>query len=295
MYVIAGVTGHTGKAAAEALLDAGKRVRVVVRDAKKGEAWSARGAEVAVASLDDAAALGRALEGALGAYLLLPPNGFGDTRLRERAARFRTAMVEAVIAARPKHVVFLSSIGAQHPSGTGPIAELHHVEQDLKKTGVPATFLRAGYFMENWGASVGQAVSGGSLFSALAAGLKIPMIATQDIGRVAAELLLEPITNGTRVIELAGPADYTIEDAAAAVAHASGKPVRAAQIPVPALIDVLRGMGASDEVARTFGELNEGINVGRIAWAPPAEGALLRRGGTPLARVVDELVAQSSR
>ncbi len=53
MYVIAGVSGNTGKVVADTLLAQGKKVRVVVRDAQKGEAWKKRGAEVAVAELDD--------------------------------------------------------------------------------------------------------------------------------------------------------------------------------------------------------------------------------------------------
>ena len=80
-YVVAGVSGNTGRVAAQVLLDAGERVRVVVRDAAKGEAWRAKGAEVAVADLGDASALAAALSGAKGAYLLLPPNmASGDFR-----------------------------------------------------------------------------------------------------------------------------------------------------------------------------------------------------------------------
>ncbi|HSK05858.1 MAG TPA: NAD(P)H-binding protein, partial [Kofleriaceae bacterium] len=70
MYVIAGVSGNTGSVAADTLLAANKPVRVIVRDAAKGEPWKAKGAEVAIASFEDRAALARALAGATGAYLL---------------------------------------------------------------------------------------------------------------------------------------------------------------------------------------------------------------------------------
>ena len=63
-----------GSHAAETLLAQGKKVRVVVRDAAKGEAWKAKGAEVAVATHEDTAALTRAFSGVEGAYVLLPPN-----------------------------------------------------------------------------------------------------------------------------------------------------------------------------------------------------------------------------
>src|SRR5580704_14590954 len=73
MFAVAGVSGHTGRVVAETLLGQNKPVRVIVRDAAKGEDWKKRGAEVGLADLDDADALTQALRGASGAYLLLPP------------------------------------------------------------------------------------------------------------------------------------------------------------------------------------------------------------------------------
>src|SRR5690348_15641540 len=72
MFVIAGASGKTGKVVAETLLSEGKRVRVVTRDAARVALLKARGAEIAVASLDDERALERELEGAAGFYTLLP-------------------------------------------------------------------------------------------------------------------------------------------------------------------------------------------------------------------------------
>src|SRR4051812_26960525 len=111
MYAIAGVTGHTGSAAAAALLAQGKPVRVIVRDAAKGSAWRARGAEVAVASLDNQAALTAALTGAAGAFLLLPPAGTTTSATPlEDNARLSATLAGAVRAAKLPHVVLLSSI-----------------------------------------------------------------------------------------------------------------------------------------------------------------------------------------
>src|SRR5206468_3733569 len=73
MYVIAGVTGHTGRGVAETLLAQRENLRVIVRNAQQGETWKQRGAEVAVAQLGDATAVAKALGGAKGAYLLVPP------------------------------------------------------------------------------------------------------------------------------------------------------------------------------------------------------------------------------
>src|SRR5688500_6999772 len=95
MYAIAGVSGHTGAVVATTLLAAGKPVRVIVRDAAKGAEWKAKGAEVAVASLDDRPALAQALRGAEGAYLLIPPNGWTQTGIAADRAKYGAAIVGA--------------------------------------------------------------------------------------------------------------------------------------------------------------------------------------------------------
>jgi uncharacterized protein YbjT (DUF2867 family) len=166
MYVIAGVTGHTGAAAANALLTQGAPVRVVVRDAAKGEAWKKRGAEVALADLGDPAQLAKALAGATGAYVLSPPNFAAATTaaafLEDRLA-FAKRVVEGVKASGVKNVVLLSSVGAQHAAGTGPIVTTHRFEQLLRGQAPSVTFVRAAYFLDNWASVVGLAKSQGVL------------------------------------------------------------------------------------------------------------------------------------
>ncbi|MFO0571936.1 MAG: NAD(P)H-binding protein, partial [Polyangiaceae bacterium] len=211
MFVIAGVSGKTGAVAAETLLAAKQRVRVLARSAEKASRFAQAGAEVSVTDLADVDALTRALSGAKGAYLLLPPFGWTDTGFAEARKAFAQGIVEAVKRAKPEHVVFLSSVGAQHPSGTGPIASLQPIEQGLAASGVPSTFVRAAYFQENWAGSIPGALEAGALYNGLRADLKISQIATPDIGRTAAKLLLEPVTRGTRVVELAGPEEYSLD------------------------------------------------------------------------------------
>src|SRR5258708_34902942 len=104
MYVVAGVTGNTGKVVAETLLAQKKPVRVLVRDEAKGAAWKKRGAEVVVAEFDDAAALGRALVGATGAYLLLPAQ-YQSTDARADGATRTRAIVRAIESSGVPHVV----------------------------------------------------------------------------------------------------------------------------------------------------------------------------------------------
>src|SRR3954469_23742265 len=108
MYTIAGVTGHTGKVVAETLLAQGQQIRVIVRDENKGAPWKARGAEVAVVSLSDDVALTRALSGAKGAYLLLPPDAVASDFFGSRM-RITEAIGRAALNAGLPHLVLLSS------------------------------------------------------------------------------------------------------------------------------------------------------------------------------------------
>src|SRR3954462_11944478 len=162
MFVIAGASGHTGSVVASTLLAQGKKVRVIVRDEQKGAAWKQKGAEVAIADLDDDKALTRALAGADGVYALLPPN-YGADDLLVAQASIIDAWAKAIAAARPRHVVLLSSIGAERASGNGPIVSVHRAEEKLRATGVKLTALRAAYFMENWGGVAAPAKSDGVL------------------------------------------------------------------------------------------------------------------------------------
>ena len=179
MFVIAGVTGNTGKVAAETLLSQGKPVRVLVRDAAKGESWKKRGAEVAVTDLDDVEALTKALKGADGAYLLLPPNFAFQNPRADNGKRTR-ALFEATEKAGVRHIVFLSSVGAQHEAGTGPIGAVHDAEKIFSASKANVTFIRAAYFMENAGNSL-YALDAGAYPTFLRPDLKVPMVATRDI------------------------------------------------------------------------------------------------------------------
>ncbi|MBL9016364.1 MAG: NmrA family NAD(P)-binding protein [Myxococcales bacterium] len=282
MYAIAGVTGNTGSVVAETLLAQGKQVRVIVRDAAKGEAWRVKGAEVAIADLSDRAALTRALTGVAGAYLLLPPDVTTKTPLESNAAR-TDVLVAAIQAARVPHVVFLSSIGAQHAEGTGPIRALHHAERKLAATGAALTFVRAAYFQENWGAALGM-LPQGVLPTFIPAGFAYPQVATRDIGRTAAAALVEGGA-GTQIIELAGPRDLTAHDVAAAAATLTGRPVAASEAPTSAVVPTFTGFGLSAEVSELFREMYEGIASGKVAW----EGGKARfvRGSVSIDETLD--------
>ena len=137
----------------------GLPVRVVLRDpARAGPA--ARGVEIVQAELTDADALTRALTGVRGAYVVSPQQ-YGRADLFELADRIALTVARAAVAARvPKLVALFGrrrSCQRQRLDTDEPDAE-----QRLLASGIPATFVRAAYFMENWTPMIGQAVATGT-------------------------------------------------------------------------------------------------------------------------------------
>lgn len=285
MYVIAGVTGHTGAATAEALLARGKTVRAIVRSAEKGESWKRRGCEVALADLADPAALAKALEGAEGAYLLSPPNFAAKDFLADRKALVEK-LAEAVKRARLRNLVFLSSVGAQHAAGTGPIVTVHRAEQVLRGIAPSVTFLRASYFIENWGSVVPVARAQGVLPHFGAVDVKFPQVCARDIGEAAASALVAA-ADGTRVVELAGMQDWSVEEVAAAIGSLLGKPVKALAAPIEAARAGLEQAGVPAEMARLYAEMYAGIAKGLVAFERPQA---VTRGSTPLVEALRAVV-----
>lgn len=291
LYVVTGASGRTGSAVAQTLLKAGKHVRVVVRDEAKGNAWANQGAEVAVANLSDVAALSRAFSGAQGAYILSPQQ-YADNDLFIQAERLAETIAEAVTTARLPKIVALSSIGAEQSSGTGWIAMNSVLEHYLSQTGLPTVLLRAAYFMQNWESMVKAAVTEGELFSFLSPlDRKLPMIATDDVGHVAAEILCED-WHESRIIELQGPAAYSPNDVANMLTKTLGKTVGIAAIPKPNWAEALSNSGMSVAAINGFIELTQALNSGHIAFINDANMDH-RKGNTSLDTVITAMMTSS--
>src|SRR5438067_4612700 len=149
MFTVFGANGSTSSVVARRLIEAGKNVRLVVRNPDKVAALRSRGAEVVKGDVTDAGTVEPALAGAEGAYLLVPPDNKSND-LVGRGRRIVDNYLGGLTAAKVPHAVMLSSIGAQRPSGTGPIVTVHYAEKTLPKAAATRfTFVRAAYFMEN--------------------------------------------------------------------------------------------------------------------------------------------------
>ena len=284
MHVVLGAAGRAGGETAGALLARGEAVRVVVRRPEQADPWRARGADAVVASIEDVPAMRQAFAGADGAFLLCPPPASGDPYAR--AGAIGAALAEAVRDAGLRKLVLLSSIGAQHASGTGVIATLNRMETALAGVAPATAFLRAGYFVESW-SEVAAATADGVLPSFLAPDLKIPMVSTIDVGAAAARLLREH-WQGHRIVEIGGPSDWSANDVAGAFAVALERPVAVAPVPREARVPMLVEAGVAPEIAEALAGMYGGLESGRVVREAGTEHW---RGVTPLAVAVKRLVA----
>jgi uncharacterized protein YbjT (DUF2867 family) len=286
MYVITGITGQVGGALGNALLQQGKPVRAVVRDGRKGAVWAARGCEIALADMTDANALARAFEGAEGVFIL-PPSEFDPAPDITEAREVNDAILSAVTRANPRKIVCLSTIGAQ-ATQTNLLTQRTLLEEALREQSIPVTFLRPGWFMENCAWDVDGARNEGIVHSFLQPlDRAIPMIATEDIGRLAAKLLQEEWT-GTRIVELEAPQRVSPNDIAAAFAEVLGKPVRAQIVPRDTWESLFVSQGMKNPMPRI--RMLDGFNEGWIDFEGRREAVV--KGETPLVEVIRKLVAR---
>src|SRR6202790_473235 len=266
VYVILGASGNTGSIIVDSLPSKGKKVRVVGRDLGRLHRFVRQGAEACTAYVSDAAALTKAFSGARAAYLMSP-----QPKSREDQERESDAIAKAVTESGLRYAVHLSSCGAQVPEGTGPIAGLHSSEQKLNAiSGLNVLHLRAAYFMENNLAAIDMIHGMGLFGNALLADVKLPMIATRDVGAYAARRLLDLDFSGKQTRELLGERDLSMTEATAVIARGIGKPdLRYEPFPYDQLQQLLTQMGVPPKGAAMYIEMYKAINAGVLVPLEP--------------------------
>jgi uncharacterized protein YbjT (DUF2867 family) len=270
MYVILGASGNTGSIIANFLLSKGKKVRVIGRDTGRLQRFVTKGANAVTADLSDAAALTKAFTGARAAYLMLPP-----ITSREDQERESDAIAKAVKESGLRYALHLSSYGAHVPEGTGPVTGLHSSEQKLNAIrGLNVLRLRPAYFMENNLAAIGTIHAMGIFGHVLLPDLKLPMIATRDVGDYAAQRLLDLDFSGKQTRELLGERDLSMKEATAVIARGIGKPdLRYQQFPYDQMQQALIQMGFSPKKAAVYIEMFTAVNTGVLAAQEPRSPA----------------------
>jgi len=284
MYAITGITGQVGTALANALLDDHQAIRAIVRSEEKGSPWKAKGAEVAIAPMEDHLALAEAFKGVEAAFILLPPY-FDPAPGFPEARALISNIKQALEIAKPNKVVCLSTVGAQ---ATQPnlLNQLGIMEKELSTLSIPAAFLRAAWFMENAAWDVEAAKTTGVIPSFLQPlNRKIPMIATADIGAVAAKLLQQS-WDGVRIVELQGSELVSPNDIAAAFAQHLDKSVHMEIVPRTSWEDLFKIQGMKSPLPRI--QMLDGFNEGWIKFEGGSAEQL--KGQTSLKTVIGTLL-----
>lgn len=270
MFAITGITGNIGGRIAPLLLEAGLPVRAVLRDAAKAPAWAERGCEIAIADIADAAALTAAFTGAEAVFILVPPI-FDPAPDFAEARAIASNLKIAFTAAAPGRVVYLSTIGAQAKQ-TNLLSQHTIIEAALQEVSLPITFLRPGWFIENCSWDLAPARESGVIPSFLQPLDKpVPMVATVDIARVAADLL-RSVWKGHQVVELEGPVRVSPNQIAAAFTELLGRPVRMEAVPRQSWEQLFRSQGMKNPEPRI--RMLDGFNEGWIEFEGGQEGSL---------------------
>ncbi len=265
-----GATGNVGGALSRLLLDEDVKVRALGRSPERLEALTMLGAHPYVVDAQDATRLTEAFRGSDAVFTLLPHDP-QEPDYRRSQAQLGEAIVEAIAAARVSRVVFLSSIGADRLSGTGPVVSLHDQEERMRElTGVDVLVLRPGSFFENFAHALPLIEDEGILADTVAPDVAIPMIATADIAAAAADALTTEEWTGVEIRELLGERDLSYAEAAAVLGEALARPgLSYVQVPEADMEAALRQAGFSPDMARLQLELNRALSDGTVVAGEP--------------------------
>lgn len=271
MYLITGATGNTGSVVAKGVLKQGRKVRVIGRRREKLQELVSLGAEALIGDITSQDTVNKAFTGIEAAYLMIPPAMTApDFRgYQKKLVDVYGAVLEANSSV--KHVVALSSFGADKDTNTGPILGLHYLEERLKQIKpLNSLSLRAGYFMENTLGQAGAIHQMGAVIGPLKPDLKIPLIATIDIGNAALSALLHLNFTGHQTRDLQGQRDLTYREITAIIGAAIGKPDLQYQvISSEQFAGFLEQMGWAQNAAALMAEMADAQNVGHVRFLEP--------------------------
>src|SRR5581483_1314053 len=264
MYVIAGATGNIGSVITRNLLGKKEKVRAIGRSKEKLKPFEEKGAEAAVGSLDDPAFLKKAYRGAAALFQMEPPN-YTSNDMRSFQRKVGEAAKEAIKAAGVPHVLHLSSIGAEHAEGVGPVNGLHDVEKLLNESGAAVIHLRPAFFMENLYSMIPRIKQFGIIAMPIRPTVPLNMIATRDIAEAATKILLAHHWKGTQVRELRAPKAYTGPEIAEILGRAVGRKINYVQGSPEEARKGIIAAGLSENVADLFLEMYAALDSGLMA------------------------------
>ncbi|MFG2712588.1 SDR family oxidoreductase [Streptomyces goshikiensis] len=276
--VVTGATGALGRLVVEELLGRvpADRLAVVVRNEEKAADLAERGIDVRIADYDDAASLAGAFH-AGDRVLLISGSEVG------RRVPQHTAVIEAAKAAGVAQLAYTGILGG--PEADFDLAAEHKVtEQAILDSGLPYTFLRNGWYHENYTGNLGTVLEHGAVVGSAGAG-RVASAARADYAAAAAVVLTGDGHLG-RVYELSGDTAWSLAEYAAEVAAQAGRAVSYTEVPAEAHLSILTGAGLPEGFAALLVDVDAAISRGRLAGTGGDLSRLIGRPTTPVAEAI---------
>lgn len=255
--VITTPTGNIGGRVLQQLLQAGAEISVIVRQPEKLSDSIRSRVKVHQGSLADASLVTKAFKGARAALWVTPPS-LTHPDVADYHSELGAVAATAIRESKIPYVVNVSSAGA-HLDNAGPISGLAAVERQMNAVAENIVHLRPGFFMENFLQHIETIKNDGAIYQPLPGDIPYPIIATRDIGDVAARLLIETKWSGHQVRGLHGPADLTFADATKILSDSIGKSLKYVQITADQAYQAFLGMGASPGFAKALVEMYQAL------------------------------------
>lgn len=275
MIFVTGANGHLGQLVLDALLARVPASQLVagVRSLDKGAPLAARGVALRALDYNDPATIDAALEG-VDKLLLISGSEIGQ-RVRQHSA-----VIEAARRASVKHLVYTSIL---HADRSKLILATEHraTEERIAASGIPFTFLRNGWYTENYTGNLAATIAAGALLGAAGEGRVAPA-ARADYAAAAAVVLTSEGHEGQRY-ELAGDRALTLAELAAEITAVSGKPVAYRDLSAAEYAATLQSFGLPEGFAKVLADSDEGVARGELADDGGALRRLIGRPTTPIA------------
>ncbi|MGW0698796.1 SDR family oxidoreductase [Streptomyces sp. NPDC002867] len=283
--VVTGATGALGRLVVDELLATvpADRIAAVVRDKEKAADLAARGVELRIADYSEPATLDGAFR-ARDRVLLISGSEVG------RRVAQHAAVIEAAKAAGVAQLAYTGVLGG--PDADFDLAAEHKAtEQLVLDSGLPYTFLRNGWYTENYTCNLGPVLEHGTVVGSAGDG-RIASATRADYAAAAAAVLTGEGHLGA-AYELSGDDAWSLAEYAAELSRQTGRTITYTEVPAETHLGILTGAGVPEPFARILVDVDRAIGRGLLARTTGDLARLAGRPTTPLAETVAAALATS--
>jgi uncharacterized protein YbjT (DUF2867 family) len=226
--MVFGATGQQGGSVVAALLEAGWRVRALVRDPGSSKSMALRdaGVELVRGAFADVDVIRAAMKGVHGVFSVQPSSGQGPELGLSDAdeERFGVAIADLAVESGIDHLVYTSFASfSDRPTGMGHFDTKARIEANIRTLPITATIVRPACFMEML-VMPGFGLDESRFNFFVKPDQSMEILAVEDIGRFAAAIFADPARFGGRTLDLAGDA-VTGHDLEALFTDVAGHPI----------------------------------------------------------------------